>query len=73
MLDLACKEIANQIKGKTTEQLRQHFGIVNDFSPEEEEQVPISAFSHPYKVFHDNSRDRSFSFQIRKENAWLDD
>ncbi|KAI9592582.1 S-phase kinase-associated protein 1A-like protein [Syncephalis fuscata] len=39
LLDLGCKTIANMIKGKTTEQIRELFGIVNDFSAEEEEQI----------------------------------
>ncbi|RKP09430.1 E3 ubiquitin ligase SCF complex Skp subunit [Thamnocephalis sphaerospora] len=39
LLDLGCKTIANMIKGKTTEQIRELFGIVNDFTPEEEEQI----------------------------------
>jgi S-phase kinase-associated protein 1 len=39
LLDLGCKTIANMIKGKTTEQIRELFGIKNDFTPEEEEQI----------------------------------
>jgi S-phase kinase-associated protein 1 len=39
LLDLGCKTIANMIKGKTTEQIRELFGIQNDFTPEEEEQI----------------------------------
>lgn len=39
LLDLTCKSVANMIKGKTTEEIRTHFNIVNDFTPEEEEQV----------------------------------
>eukprot|EP00053_Salpingoeca_punica_P005443 m.54353 g.54353 ORF g.54353 m.54353 type:complete len:166 (+) comp13243_c3_seq1:76-573(+) len=39
MLDLTCKSVAHQIRGKTPEEIRQHFGIKNDFTPEEEEQV----------------------------------
>jgi S-phase kinase-associated protein 1 len=39
LLDLGCKTIANMIKGKTTEEIRELFGIVNDFTPEEEEQI----------------------------------
>ncbi|CAN6200871.1 unnamed protein product [Urochloa humidicola] len=35
LLDLACKTIADMIKGKTAEEIRQTFGIVNDFTPEE--------------------------------------
>ncbi|CAE6421178.1 unnamed protein product [Rhizoctonia solani] len=39
LLDLACKTVANQIKGKTPEEIRKHFNIVNDYPPEEEEQI----------------------------------
>ena len=39
LLDLTCATIASMIKGKTPEEIRQTFNIVNDFTPEEEEQV----------------------------------
>ena len=39
LLDVTCKSVANMIKGKSPEQIRQHFKIKNDFTPEEEEQV----------------------------------
>lgn len=39
LLDLTCKTVANMIKGKTPEDIRRTFGIKNDFTPEEEEQV----------------------------------
>ncbi|KAJ3099581.1 hypothetical protein HDU97_002929 [Phlyctochytrium planicorne] len=39
LLDLGCKTVANMIKGKTPEQIREMFNIVNDFTPEEEEQI----------------------------------
>jgi S-phase kinase-associated protein 1 len=39
MLDATCKTVADKIKGKTPEEIRQTFGIVNDFTPEEEEQI----------------------------------
>lgn len=39
LLDLTCATVASMIKGKTPEEIRQHFNIVNDFSPAEEAQV----------------------------------
>ncbi|CAN6163186.1 unnamed protein product [Urochloa humidicola] len=39
LLDLTCQKVADMIKGKTPEQIRQTFGIKNDFSPEEEEEI----------------------------------
>jgi len=39
LLDLTCAKVASMIKGKTPEQIRKTFNIVNDFTPEEEEAV----------------------------------
>jgi len=39
MLDVTTKTVANMIAGKTPEEIRAHFHIVNDFTPEEEEQI----------------------------------
>ena len=39
LLDLACKAVADMMKGKTPEEIRAHFNIQNDFTPEEEEEV----------------------------------
>jgi len=39
LLDLCCQSVADIIKGKTPEQIRQYFHIKNDFTPEEEEEV----------------------------------
>ncbi|TPX74856.1 hypothetical protein CcCBS67573_g03881 [Chytriomyces confervae] len=39
LLDVGCKTVANMIKGKTVEEVRALFNIVNDFTPEEEEQI----------------------------------
>jgi S-phase kinase-associated protein 1 len=34
-----CASIAARIKGKTPEEIRREFNIVNDFTPEEEARV----------------------------------
>jgi S-phase kinase-associated protein 1 len=39
LLDLTCAKVASMCKGKTPEEIRVTFNIVNDFTPEEEKQV----------------------------------
>ncbi|XP_058225494.1 SKP1-like protein 1A [Rhododendron vialii] len=39
LLDLTCQTVADMIKGKTPEEVRRIFNIVNDFTPEEEDEV----------------------------------
>ncbi|KAK9941604.1 hypothetical protein M0R45_007306 [Rubus argutus] len=39
LLDLTCQAVADMIKGKTPEEIRKHFNIKNDFTPEEEEDI----------------------------------
>ena len=39
LLNLSCAKVASLIKGKTPEEIRSTFNIVNDFTPEEEAQV----------------------------------
>ncbi|KAL6213127.1 hypothetical protein ACLB2K_012574 [Fragaria x ananassa] len=39
LLDLTCQTVADMIKGKTPEEIRQTFNIKNDFTPEEEAEV----------------------------------
>jgi S-phase kinase-associated protein 1 len=39
LLDLTCAKVASMIKGRTAEEIRKIFGIVNDFTEEEEEQL----------------------------------
>lgn len=39
LLDLTCKVVANQIKGKTPEEIRKTFHIQNDFTEEEVEKI----------------------------------
>ncbi|CAJ2655395.1 SKP1-like protein 1A [Trifolium pratense] len=39
LLDLICQTVADMIKNKTPEEIRKTFNIINDFSPEEEEEV----------------------------------
>lgn len=39
LLDLACAKVASMIKGRTPEEIRRRFNILNDFTPEDEAQV----------------------------------
>ncbi|KAJ4753096.1 hypothetical protein LUZ62_045161 [Rhynchospora pubera] len=39
LLDLGCQKVADKMRGKTPEQIRETFDIKNDYSPEEEEEV----------------------------------
>jgi S-phase kinase-associated protein 1 len=39
LFDLTCMTVADMIKGKTPEEIRKTFNIINDYSPEEEEEV----------------------------------
>ena len=39
LLDLTCKAVAEQMRGKTTDEIRKKFHIVNDYTKEEEEDV----------------------------------
>lgn len=39
LMDLLCQNVADNLRGKTPEEIRQTFNIANDFTPEEEEQV----------------------------------
>ena len=41
LLDVGCKIIANMIKGKTVEQIRETFNIPIDFSPNEEQEIKL--------------------------------
>lgn len=38
-MDLTCQHVASLIRNKTPEEIRATFGIKNDFTPQEEEQV----------------------------------
>ncbi|GLJ19919.1 hypothetical protein SUGI_0360870 [Cryptomeria japonica] len=39
LLDLLCKTVADKIKDLSPEQIRELYGIRNDFTPEEEDQI----------------------------------
>lgn len=39
LLDLTCIAMADVLKGKTAEQIRSRFNVVNDYTKEEEEEV----------------------------------
>jgi len=39
LLDLTCKYVADTMKGKSPEEIRAIFHIVNDYTPEEEQEI----------------------------------
>ncbi|GJN21383.1 hypothetical protein PR202_gb08853 [Eleusine coracana subsp. coracana] len=39
LLDLTCEAVADLIRGKTPEEIRSRFNIIDDYSEEEEEEV----------------------------------
>lgn len=39
LLDFCCSAVASMIRGKSPEEIRAHFGIKNDFTAEEQEQI----------------------------------
>ena len=39
LLNLCCAKLASVMQGKTVEEIRTMFGIVNDFTPEEEQKI----------------------------------
>jgi len=39
LLDLTCAKVASMIKGKSPEEIRATFNIINDFTPEEEDKI----------------------------------
>ncbi|KAL6873485.1 hypothetical protein ACP4OV_013567 [Aristida adscensionis] len=39
LLELCCQKVADMIKGRTPEEIREMFGMENDFSPEEYEEI----------------------------------
>ncbi|PWA48391.1 S-phase kinase-associated protein 1-like, SKP1/BTB/POZ domain protein [Artemisia annua] len=49
LLKLACQTVADMARGKTVQQIRDHFNIKNDLTPEEEEKIRFEnawAFDH---------------------------
>ena len=59
--DVGCKTVANMIKGKTPEEIRKLFNIVNDFTPEEEvrgTKCSFESLSHPNLLFAFRLRSR---------------
>jgi S-phase kinase-associated protein 1 len=39
LMDAGCRALADTIKDKSVEEMRAMFGIENDFTPEEEEEI----------------------------------
>ena len=68
--DVGCKTVANMIKGKSPEEIRKLFNIVNDFTPEEEVRPLATTI-----ILYINSRVpiSSLQAQIKKENEWAED
>ncbi len=67
--DVGCKTVANMIKGKTPEEIRKLFNIVNDFTPEEEVCLSLNlgkGLSHPLDRL--KSRRRTLVFTM--SNLW---
>ena len=62
--DVGCKTVANMIKGKTPEEIRKLFNIVNDFTPEEE-----VCGSTRFPKHLSDSLFVAFQAQIKKENV----
>lgn len=60
--DVGCKTVANMIKGKTPEEIRKLFNIVNDFTPEEEVRSDCLVCSM-------SLTDHEIQAQIKKENV----
>uniref|UniRef100_W6NB46 SKP1 component and Exonuclease domain containing protein n=1 Tax=Haemonchus contortus TaxID=6289 RepID=W6NB46_HAECO len=49
LLDVVCRVVANMINGKTPDEIRRTFNIINDFSPEEEARIrKENAWRLPY-------------------------
>jgi S-phase kinase-associated protein 1 len=72
LLDLTCATVASMIKGKTPEEIRKTFNIVNDFTPEEEAQV--SQFSLIQSLLARFCLTLFYTFfQVREENKWCEE
>ena len=39
VIELACAKLGSQMKGKSVQEFRKHFNIVNDFTPAEELEI----------------------------------
>lgn len=87
LLDVTCKTVANMIKGKTPEEIRKTFNIKNDFTEEEEAQVPARLCSCVQSAGRKNLHGAQawmwlyelmscsifLLFQVRKENQWCEE
>jgi S-phase kinase-associated protein 1 len=44
LLDLGCQTVANMIKGKTVEEIRETFDIRNDFTEDEQKNIASKTY-----------------------------
>ncbi|CAE6502611.1 unnamed protein product [Rhizoctonia solani] len=65
LLELGTKTVSESIKGKTPEEIRKMFNVVNDFTPEEETPEEIRKM---FNVVNDFTPEEEA--QIRRENEW---
>jgi S-phase kinase-associated protein 1 len=73
LLDLTCAKVASLIKGKSPEQIREMFGIENDFTPEEEAKIVRAILFCLWFVDVAITNTRLYFLKQREENKWVCD
>ena len=67
--DVGCKTVANMIKGKTPEEIRKLYNIVDDFTPEEEVRGSTCCLRTLTDPIPHSLICLCFQAQIKKENV----